>query len=210
MHSPSVPLRSDWVAWGYTLLAALGAGTSWAAHNHNPLLFARPVLHLAPWSREACSLVAGGVLGILVIASTRIAVARTTWARQLHEELRPVTHGMTNLTIVVLALFSSLGEELFFRSLLTPWLGIVLQALVFGLVHQVKGYSRWIWVTWASCVGLVIGGIYVVFGTLSGPLFMHALINVVNLAYLRDYEPIADGRPMGGLLGSSRQDGPKS
>jgi membrane protease YdiL (CAAX protease family) len=92
--------------------------------------------------------------------------------------------------IVLTAMLSSLGEEMFFRSFLTPWVGVIPQALLFAVLHQVPGPSRWVWVSWAAVAGLAFGGLYWAVGSLSGPLLAHAVINAVNLAHLRDHEPL--------------------
>jgi membrane protease YdiL (CAAX protease family) len=89
----------------------------------------------------------------------------------------------------MLAGLSSLGEELLFRGLLTPYFGVLGSAALFGLAHQIKGRSRWVWVAWASAVGLALGAIFAATGTLVGPLLAHAIVNAANLAYLRDHDP---------------------
>ena len=81
---------------------------------------------------------------------TRIAVARFDWARRLHGELRPVAKDLSLGHVVILAGLSSLGEELLFRGLLTPVAGVIGSAVLFGLAHQIKGPSRWVWSGWAD------------------------------------------------------------
>ena len=78
----------------------------------------------------------------------------------------------------------------FFRGLLVPIVGVVPPALLFGLVHQMKGPSRWVWAGWATVVGLMLGAVFALTGSLVGPLLAHAVINAANLAYLRDHDPV--------------------
>jgi uncharacterized protein len=162
-------------------------GTAWL-----PLKPPRDVLY---------SLALGASFGLLVAVGTRFSVPRFAWAKNLHRELRPLTRGLTGAGIVALAVTSSLGEELLFRGLLQPWLGVWLQALLFGVLHQLGGTSRWVWAGWATLVGFVFGLIFALTGSLAGPLAAHALINGLNLSYLRshDTEP---PQGLGGLLGS--------
>ena len=143
----------------------------------------------------------GACFGLLVALGTRFCVPRFAWAKNLHRELRPLTRGLTGAGIVGLAVTSALGEELLFRGLLQPWLGLWLQALLFGVLHQLAGTSRWVWAGWATLVGFVFGAIFALTGSLAGPLAAHALINGLNLSYLRshDTEP---PHGLGGLLGS--------
>jgi membrane protease YdiL (CAAX protease family) len=143
----------------------------------------------------------GLALGSLVVMLTRPMVARLAWARALHLELRPIARGITTTGIVVLALLSAIGEELLFRGLLHPWLGLWPQALIFGLVHQLPGKSRWVWVAWASLMGVLLGSIFELTGSLLGPIVAHAVINGFNLQYLKTYDPDPTPRPLGGLLG---------
>jgi membrane protease YdiL (CAAX protease family) len=104
------------------------------------------------------------------------------------------------VALVVLALLSSLGEELLFRGLLQPWMGLLPQALLFGVVHQLPGPSRWVWASWAFAVGLVFGAMFEWTGSLVGPLAAHALVNALNLDYLKRHDPGQEGG-IGGLMG---------
>ena len=107
---------------------------------------------------------------------------------------------MSTSSIGLVAVLSSLGEELLFRGLLQPGVGLVAQALLFGAAHQMPGPSRWVWVAWATVTGLLLGAMFQLTGSLLGPICAHALVNGINLSYLRAHDP--DGRrALGGLLG---------
>ena len=107
--------------------------------------------------------------------------------------------------IVVIASLSALAEELVFRGLLMPWLGLVPQALLFGAVHaQLSGPSRWVWVAWASVVGLALGAIFALSGSLLGAMLAHALINGLNLLYLKSHDTAPPRNSLGGLLSDRR------
>jgi membrane protease YdiL (CAAX protease family) len=132
--------------------------------------------------------------------TTRLLVGRVAIATRFHCELRPLTYKMSNGAIVTLAASSALGEELLFRGLLQPWIGIVLQSLIFGSLHQMRGPSRWVWVASATLMGIILGAMYACTGSLVGPLLAHALINAFNLMHLRDFDPQKEPRRLGGLL----------
>jgi uncharacterized protein len=153
--------------------------------------------------RTGASLLLGLALAALLVASTRIAVQRFSFAQQLHSDLRPVARDLTVPSVVVIALLSSLGEELFFRGFLTPRIGIFAQALIFGMAHQVRGPSRWVWVAWASLVGVCFGFLFVLTGSLLGPIAAHAAVNGYNLIFLRNHDPSPKDRRLGGLLAHS-------
>jgi membrane protease YdiL (CAAX protease family) len=135
------------------------------------------------------SLGLGVLFGASVVLTSRFTVQRYTWARRLHIELRPFARSLSPAAVIVLALLSSAGEELLFRRLLQPWMGLWPQALLFGLVHQLPGRSRWVWVGWAFTVGLALGALFEATGSLLGPLAAHALVNGVNLTFLKHHDP---------------------
>ncbi len=147
------------------------------------------------------SLGTGIPLGVTTIAATRIMVRRAPWARSLHEALRPAVHRASGGALLALAVASALGEELLFRGLLVPIVGIVASSIVFGALHQVRGPARWPWMTWATLMGCLFGAVFAATGSLAGPLVAHAAINHANLRFLRDNDPAPRRRRrLGGLL----------
>jgi uncharacterized protein len=205
------------IRWGrfagaYALMAAVALALIWA--RGTPLLHPAPTPSMLAWALPSsavctpdCTLDAGSahlwslsgglIFGLIVVALSRLTVQRFDWARRLHLELRPFARGLDAAGIVVLALLSSAGEELLFRGLLQPWMGLLPQAVLFGLVHQMPGPSRWIWVSWALVVGLALGALFEVTGSLLGPIVAHALVNGLNLRFLKHHAPSvpASGAP---------------
>lgn len=189
--------------WGryaaaYLALALIAVGVGWGWLGMPMLSLSDPWLELA--SPHAWSAACGLGIGVLVVVLTRVSVARFAWAKQLHRDLRPFARGLSGVGVVALAIFSALGEELLFRGVVQPLLGVWLQALVFGVVHYVPGPSRWVWVGWAALLGLVLGLVFQATGSLAGPLVAHAAINGVNLRYLKRHDPDHRPRDLGGLL----------
>lgn len=191
------------IRWGrfagaYALMGAVALALIWA--RGTPLLSPSPTSAMSSWpwlsaldggSGHLSSLCGGLIFGLIVVAVSRLTVQRFDWARRLHHELRPFALSLDATGIVVLALLSALGEELLFRGLLQPWMGLWPQAIVFGLVHQMPGPSRWIWVSWAFVVGVALGALYEVTGSLLGPIAAHALVNGLNLHFLKHHAPAA-------------------
>ena len=148
-HQGRVKVRL--VAVAYALVATLAGGLA--------VVFCegRVFSHPAPWLvlDASTSLVASVVLGLaftaVVVATTRVFVSRFGWADRLASDLRPFAKGLGQGDVVVLAALSSLGEELLFRSLLLPLIGLVLSSLLFGVVHQVRGPARWAGPARRSC-----------------------------------------------------------
>lgn len=196
--------------WGFVVLAyaLLGAAAAWLAENvrgHSPITLKDSVLG---WSNAGGAHLFSGILGLVVgavvVMTTKLMVRRMRFATRLHCELRPLAVSLSTSTVCWLALSSSLGEELLFRGLLMPWIGLIPQAILFGILHQTGGSSRWVWMTWATVMGLVLGGMYAITGSLVGPLLAHALINAINLLFLKSHNPTGQVRGLGGLLGQPR------
>jgi uncharacterized protein len=194
-------LRFSLLAAAYASMAGLSLAVSEIWLGRSPWLHPNPWLVLPALVAHAYSLVLGLGLGALVVLVTRRLVERAAWAQELASALRPFARGLSGVGIVVVALFSSLGEELMFRGLLVPALGLWLSSLLFGGMHQMKGPSRWAWVGWACVVGLLFGAVFVCTGSLVGPIAAHALINGFNLNYLQNHDPDSARRGLGGLLG---------
>jgi membrane protease YdiL (CAAX protease family) len=188
------------VAGAYLLLAAVAFVTAVLWHDASPFVHPNAWLALRPSASHTYSALLGAAFGGLVVMLTRLSVERYGWAKSLHSALRPVARDMSTAVIAGIAVLSSLGEELLFRGLLMPSLGLVPQAVLFGVVHQVAGPSRWVWVGWATVVGLALGAIFQLTGSLAGPIVAHALVNGVNLAFLKAHDP-GRRRVLGGLLG---------
>jgi uncharacterized protein len=174
---------------GYALLAALATALTLALRDGAPWVYPDPWYPLPPAAALVSSAVLGLAVATAIVALTRFAVRRFGWAQRLHAELRPVARDLTIGQILLVAGLSSLGEELLFRGLLVPTVGVLLAAALFGLAHQIKGPSRWVWASSATAVGALLGAIFALTGSLVGPLLAHAIINAVNLTYLRDHDP---------------------
>ncbi len=190
------------VAIAYSLLAvaALCIANYW--RGYSVILLDNPWLALGgPAQAHGFSALLGLCIGAISIVTTKALVLRYAFAARLHSELRPLAMSLSTQMVVVLATTSAVAEEFFFRGLLLPWIGLVPQALLFGLLHQTGGSSRWVWMIWATIMGLLLGATYQLSGSVVGPVIAHALINGVNLRFLKSYDPSPERRPLGGLLG---------
>lgn len=181
------------------LAIAVAVGSLWW-RGEVPLTFTPAWLTLSPLAAHAYSCLLGAAVGMATVFLSRLSVGKFAWARRLHNELRPIARQLSSVDIVVLAMLSSLGEELLFRGVLQPVIGLWGQAVVFGLLHQMTGPSRWIWVTWAGVVGFVFGVLFQLTGSLLGPILAHALINGLNLGFLKHHNLEPSRRDIGGLL----------
>jgi uncharacterized protein len=132
------------------------------------------------------SLGLGVILGASTTFATRALVRRFRWARALHRGLRPSVQGAGDSALAAVAVTSAVGEELLFRGLLVPTVGVLASSLVFGALHQIRGQARWAWMGWATVMGVLFGALFAATGNLAGPLVAHVVINHSNLRFLRD------------------------
>ena len=130
------------------------------------------------------SVVLGLVAGLAVVALTRVAVLRWEWARVLHQNFRDILGPLTGKEIAILAVASAVGEELFFRGALMPWIGIWPQAIVFALLHIGPGRQFVPWTLSALLLGAAFGYMAHATGDLGGPIVAHFAINFLNLRYI--------------------------
>jgi membrane protease YdiL (CAAX protease family) len=136
----------------------------------------------------ALSPLIGLAIGLAVVFLSRLAVHRFDWARKLHSDFRGILGPLTGREILVLALASSIGEELLFRGALQPMIGVWAQALVFALLHIGPGLRFLPWTVSAFALGLLFGWLFQVTGDLGGPIVAHFAINYMNLHFIARFE----------------------
>jgi membrane protease YdiL (CAAX protease family) len=128
--------------------------------------------------------VAGVAVGLAVVGLTRIATRHFAWARHLHTSFHDLLGPLTGREIVILALASSIGEELLFRGALLPWLGPWWQAVVFALLHVGPGKRFLPWTASAFALGVAFGWLTVWTTNLGAPIAAHFMINFLNLRFI--------------------------
>jgi membrane protease YdiL (CAAX protease family) len=146
-----------------------------------------PDIYRLPWSttvRLALSPLVGVAGGLVVVFLTRLSVHQFEWARQLHRSFRGLLGTLHARDILILALASSVGEELFFRGALLPWVGLWASTIIFALVHIGPGLRYLPWTATAFVAGLGFGVLFREMGDLGGPIAAHFTINFLNLGYI--------------------------
>jgi membrane protease YdiL (CAAX protease family) len=142
----------------------------------------------------ALSPLIGLVIGLAVVFLSRFTVHRFEWARRLHSDFRNILGPLTCREILVLAMASSVGEELLFRGALQPMVGVWAQAVVFALLHIGPGVRFLPWTLSAFGLGLVFGWLFQTTGDLGGPIVAHFAINYMNLHFIARFD-VAAPRP---------------
>jgi len=178
--SPAPPLsRASLVIGLYGAMAIVGLLI--AAGRGNPDLYR--VGDAPGWLLLGGPAIGVGV-GLGVVALTQAASRRFQWAKDLNASFRDLLGPLTGKEILILALASSIGEELLFRGALLPWLGIVVQAVVFALLHIGPGRRFLPWTASALVLGIGFGALAQETGNLGGPIAAHFMINFLNLRFI--------------------------
>jgi uncharacterized protein len=136
------------------------------------------------------SVVVGLLLGALSAAATislgLLAYRLLPVLREIAEELAPrLVDGADRRGLVLVAVFSGVGEETFFRGALQPEFGFVAASLVFGLLHVGPDRRYLVWTAWAVLAGFIFGALYEITGGLLAPILAHSTHNAATLLLWR-------------------------
>jgi membrane protease YdiL (CAAX protease family) len=137
----------------------------------------------------------GALVGLSVVGLTRVATRHLQWARDLKASFHDLLGPLTGREIVILALASSVGEELLFRGALLPWIGVWAQGIIFALLHIGPGRRFLPWTISALVLGLGFGWLARWTGNLGGPIAAHFMINFLNLKFIVASRGDAAARP---------------
>lgn len=129
-------------------------------------------------------IVAGILIGLGFVFASRYAAHRFEWGRALHRDLRALLGPLPGGEIIVLAVASAFGEEIFFRGALLPAVGLGWSSAVFALLHIGPKLRFLPWTISSFVAGLVFGQLFLWSGDLSGPVVAHFTVNALNLRYL--------------------------
>jgi membrane protease YdiL (CAAX protease family) len=170
--------------WSLSLaLVALALG--WAALRDLPL-----GAHLAGGPPALAAGVAAGASLWLCIPLLRLSAGmRRLW----DDLLAPFSRSLSRRDIVVIALLSGVSEELFFRGILLPELGLVASSVLFGLLHALTP----LYGAWATLTGAGFGLLALYGGSLLTPIAAHTVYNLGALLALRHWDARA-AAPEGG------------
>jgi len=130
--------------------------------------------------------VASLLLGVLTAACTislgLLAYRLLPVLRSISQELAPhLVDGARARELVLVSIFSGVGEEAFFRGAVLQEFGLVISSLLFGLAHIGPDRRYLVWTVWAVLAGFVFGVIFEVSGGLLAPIVAHAGHNAATL-----------------------------
>lgn len=86
-----------------------------------------------------------------------------------------------------LGLLPGLSEEMLFRGVMLPalglnWVGILFSSVCFGILHF-SGSQHWSYVIWAIVVGIILGFSAVETGNLLVPIVAHVTTNLISSVF---------------------------
>ena len=169
------------------LLALAGEGTlvvlalAWARWRGLPL--------------EPGSVATGVVLGVVAaggLALTNLfllcyapAVGPVESMRRLYVEVfKPLFGGVGLGSILAISVAAGLGEELLFRGVLQPELGLVTASVLFGMAHM-GGSGTFAFGCWAGVMGAALGGLAIWTDGLTAPIVAHTVYDAAAMIYIR-------------------------
>ncbi|MBW4697780.1 MAG: CPBP family intramembrane metalloprotease [Aphanocapsa lilacina HA4352-LM1] len=114
----------------------------------------------------------------LAIGATSFAVYQwwPTYRESADQYMEMVLTPLSRFDRVWLGLLPGLSEELLFRGVALPAIGLVASSLLFGLLH-IWDWRHWPYALWATLIGLVLGVATLVSGNLVVPVVAHVLVN---------------------------------
>jgi membrane protease YdiL (CAAX protease family) len=138
-----------------------------------------------------------GAAVALVLVLVTYVLARTLkpfelLAREFHE----ILGHLSRRDIIWIAVLSGAAEEVVFRGTMQPWLeslwnptaALVVTSLVFGLLHYVPDRAFIPWTVFATIVGFICGGLFMIFDSVITPAVTHTLLNAINLELIVNKE----------------------
>lgn len=123
-------------------------------------------------------------LGAVLAAAGQAMTRWTPWGRKLSRLLSRLVGGLHPADALLLAALSGLAEELLFRGVLLPYLGLLASSALFGAAHLVPRQGLWPWSVWAAVAGLALGVLAQATGGLLAPAVAHVAVNAVGLVLL--------------------------
>ena len=159
-YGPLAAISAVWIAWRFG--SEVLEERLW---GHDPLLGAGLGL--------ACGL--SVVLGWMLL--------ERAWrsARVLKRGFRVLLGPLPVGTCFVLALVSSVGEELFFRAAVQPVLTLWPTSVLFALLHFPLHRTLLLWPAFALAAGILLGSLFDRTGGVLAPTLAHFIINFMNL-----------------------------
>ena len=141
--------------------------------------------YLMSWRWEESELLIGLALGLIITVFSSLAYKFWSSYRQSADYyLDIVLKPLVLPDLIWVGLLPGLSEELLFRGVMLPALGlnhlaVIISSVCFGILH-LSGAQQWSYVIWATIVGLVLGYSAIISGNLLVPIVAHITTNLLS------------------------------
>jgi membrane protease YdiL (CAAX protease family) len=122
--------------------------------------------------------------GLLMVFLSRELMERLGTGEIMGRLMADAFGPLTVVHTTLLALFSAVGEEFFFRGALQPEVGLGVASVLFGLAHFLPRKEFLLWTLFAFVAGGVLGALYQGTGNLLAPIVAHFVVNALNLPHI--------------------------
>ena len=134
----------------------------------------------------ALSALLGALSAVATVSLGLLAYRHLPVLREVAQELAPrLVDGADRSSLVLVALFSGIGEEVLFRGAVQQEFGLPAASVVFGLLHVGPDRRYLVWTAWAIMAGFLFGALYEVTGGLLAPILAHSAHNAATLLLWR-------------------------
>ncbi|MBD2384141.1 CPBP family intramembrane glutamic endopeptidase [Cylindrospermum sp. FACHB-282] len=140
---------------------------------------------LFSWRWKAKDLLLGVGLGLFITALSGLAYRFSfPYRKSADYYLEVVLSPLAMPDLIWLGLLPGLSEELLFRGVMLPALGmdhvaVIVSSLCFGILH-LSGSEQWPYVIWATIIGMILGYSALLSGNLLVPIVAHILTNLIS------------------------------
>lgn len=164
------------VGMGVTAIMLLVVTKTWQRLGAVPLLPLEFNINAFLW--------AIGMASGIIISSSIIYRLWPAYHRSADKYLELVIKPLIWPDLIWLGLLPGLSEELLFRGVMLPALGlnltaVIISSLLFGVLH-LSGTDQWPYVVWATIIGFALGYCALITGNLLIPIVAHVITNLVS------------------------------
>jgi len=141
--------------------------------------------NLMSWRWDKQEFLIGVGLGLTITALSSLAYHFSDlYRKSANYYLEIVLKPLAFPDLIWLGLLPGLSEELLFRGVMLPALGlshlaVIVSSICFGVLH-LSGSGQWAYVVWATIVGIVLGYSAFLSGNLLIPIVAHIVTNLVS------------------------------
>lgn len=180
------PAQASTVATFYAVLFLIGFFWHGAAQETNDFWRLDPDQGLVTllWTP-----LLGVAFGLAVVRAFRALEGRMSWLPALHREFRDLLGKPPISDVVILALASSVGEEVLFRGAMLDAWGPWISSMVFAALHVGPKRELWPWTLSSLLLGMCLAGLTLLTGNLGAAIAAHFVINLLNLYYITRTPP---------------------